>query len=99
MRVAVRYVHVDGEAGAAIPGAGNVVAQVFGLRQCANVARRGGPGVIGLIAEGDLRVAGDADVGILADIIAVGAVGAVPIALRRGVVLDEAGSGRGTAFR
>src|SRR5262249_33878673 len=93
VRRPVGEVHVDGVlAGTScVPGAGSMVARVFRLLQRAGIARRSGPGVVALAAETDLGIARRPDVGVLADVVAIRAVGADPAALRGRVSLHEAG--------
>src|SRR5262249_38274454 len=85
VRLAVGEVDVDGEGAGAVPGGGDAVGGAdAGLLQRADVGGAGGPGV-GALAGGH-----DGDVGgvagqVVDDVVAVGAVGPLPVALRRRV--------------
>src|SRR5262249_39695590 len=87
MGLAVGDIHVDGEAAAAVPAGGQAGAGA-GFLQGTNIRGVAVPGVVGVIEEVDGRVAGQAGP-VLADVVAVGAMGRLPIPLRGRVVLDE----------
>ena len=93
--LAVGEVDVHGEAGGGIPGGGDA-AGAAGDLEGAGIGGAGGPGPARLAGGRDGGVAGEADGAAAADdVVALRAVGVDPGPLRRRVLLEERGGGRG----
>src|SRR5207244_264267 len=91
--LAVGEVDVDGEAGERVPGGGDAVVGGADLLQAAHVAGGGHPGAAGGAAGADLGV-GRVVGGVADDVVAVAAVGPLPVALRARVRPHERRGGR-----
>src|SRR5262249_55785895 len=94
VRLVVGYVDGDGKRRAGVPGGRNAVVHVRGFGEGADVGGGAGPRVAALAAGRHLGVA--RVVGLVVDhVVAVGAVGSLPIALSGGIRFHEDGRCRG----